>query len=164
MKKIVFALLTICLVFNAFAQTDSSQNYFKSPTISAFNLTKIPDSSSFTNNMLQKNTATVLVFFAPDCDHCQEETKKLTAKMGLFKNVQVLMVTWMEFSMVKKFYADYKLADYANITITRDPQYKFLQYYGVHSIPDIFVYDKNGHYMNHFKKTIPIEEIAALVN
>jgi thioredoxin-related protein len=162
MKKTVFTLIVTCLGFAALAQTDSSQMYFKVPTIPAFNLLKIPDSSNFTNNQLLKNTATVLIFFAPDCDHCQEETKKLTAKIDQLKNTQILLVTWMDFNMVKKFYVDYKLADYSNITITRDPQYKFLQYYGVHSIPDIFVYDKNGKYLNHFKKTIPVEEIAAL--
>jgi thioredoxin-related protein len=162
MKKTVFSLIAICISFGALAQTDSSQNYFKSPIIPAFNLNKIPDSSSFVNDQLKKNTPTVLIFFAPDCDHCQEETKKLTEKMDQLKNVQILMVSWMDFGMVKKFYSDHKLADYSNITVTRDPEYNFLKYYGVHSIPDIFVYDKNGKYLGHFKKTIPVEEIAAL--
>jgi thioredoxin-related protein len=162
MKKIVFSLLALCLVFNALAQTDSSQMYFKSPTIPAFNLIKIPDSSSFINAQLQNNKPTVLIFFAPDCDHCQEATKNLVAKIDQLKNVQIVMVAGMEYGIVKKFYADYKLADCANITVTRDPLFKLPQYYSVHSIPDVYVYDKKGKYLNHFKSKIPVEEIAAL--
>ena len=162
MKKTVFSLIAICLVFTALAQTDSSQNYFKIPTIPAFNLIKIPDSSSFVNDQLQKNKPTLVIFFAPDCDHCQHATKELTEKIDQLKNVQILMVAGMDFSTVKKFYEDYKLADYPNITVTRDPLFKLPQYYSVHSIPDVYVYDKKGKYMNHFKNKIPVEEIAAL--
>ncbi len=161
MKKTVFTLIAICFGFAALAQTDSSQMYFKIPTIPAFNLIKMPDSSSFTNNKMQKDIPTVIIFFAPDCDHCQEATKNLTAKMELLKNVQIVMVAGMEYGIVKKFYADYKLANYPNITVTRDPLFKLPQYYSVHSIPDVYVYDKKGKYLNHFKKDIPVELIAA---
>lgn len=162
MKKTVFTLIAICFGFAALAQTDSSQMYFKVPTIPAFNLIKMPDSSSFTNNQLQKNMPTVVIFFAPDCEHCQEATKNLTAKIDQLKNVQIVMIAGMEYSIVKKFYADYKLADYPNITVTRDPLFKLPQYYSVRSIPDVYVYDKKGMYLNHFKSVIPVELIAEL--
>jgi thiol-disulfide isomerase/thioredoxin len=162
MRKTVFTLMAICSIYAALAQTDSSQMYFKVPTIPAFNLLKVPDSSSFTNNQLQKNIPTVVIFFAPDCDHCQEATKNLTAKMEQLKNVQIVMVAGMEYGIVKKFYNDYKLADYPNITVTRDPLFKLPQYYKVHTIPDVYVYDKKGKYLQHFKSVIPVELIAEL--
>ena len=162
MKKTVFTLIVTCLGFAALAQTDSSQMYFKVPTIPALNLIKMPDSSSFTNNQLQKNIPTVVIFFAPDCDHCQEATKNLTAKIDQLKNVQIVMVAGMEYSIVKKFYADYKLADYPNITVTRDPLFNLPKYYRVQSIPDVYVYDKKGKYLNHYKTVIPVELIAEL--
>jgi thioredoxin-related protein len=163
MKKIVFSLLAICLVFTALAQTDTSQNYFKSQIIPAFNLAKIPDSTVFVNANLKKDMPTVLIFFAPDCDHCQNATKEMASKMDQLKNVQILMVSWMDVSLMKKFYADYKLADYPNISLAKDPSFNLLKYYGVHSIPDVFVYDKKGKYLDHFKTKIPVEEIAALL-
>jgi thiol-disulfide isomerase/thioredoxin len=163
MKKAVSTLIAICVVFNVLAQTDSSQNYFKSKVIPEFYLAKIPDSTAFVNADLQKDKPTVLIFFAPDCDHCQDATKEMTAKMEKLKNVQIVMVTWMDVSLIKKFYADYKLANYPNITVTKDPAYNLLKYYGVHSIPDVFVYDKKGKYLDHFKTKIPVDEIAALL-
>jgi thioredoxin-related protein len=162
MKKAVFSLIAICLVFNALAQTDSSQNYFKFPVIPAFNLIRIPDSTVFTNNQLQKNKPTLVIFFAPDCDHCQHATKNLVEKIDQLKDVQIVMVAGLDFDIVKQFYDEYKLATCPNITITRDPLFKLPQYYSVHSIPDVYVYDKKGKYMTHIKNSIPVEEIAAL--
>ncbi len=162
MKKAVFCLLALGMALGALAQTDSSQNYFKTGTIPAFNLLKLPDSTLVGNNLLKKDTPTVLIFFAPDCDHCQHSTREMTEKIDLLKNMQILMVTWMDANLTNKFYQDYKLASFPNITVTRDPQYNLLKFYGVHSIPDVFVYDKNGRYKAHFKSKIPVEEIAAL--
>ncbi len=162
MKKTVFTLIISCLTLCGFAQIDSTRQYFKSPYIPAFNIRKVPDSSSFTNNMLQKGKPTILVFFDPDCDHCQEATKNFTAKIDRFKDVQILMVTIYEFSRIKKFYKDYKLADFPNITLTRDAVFDLPKFYQVSSIPDVYVYDKNGKLMQHYKKDIPVDEIAAL--
>lgn len=162
MKKTVFTLLAICSAFGAFAQTDTSQQYFKSPTIPAYNIRKLPDSSSFTNNLLQKNKPTVLIFFNPDCEHCQHATKNLVEKIDKLKDVQILMVSVMDYNLVQKFYEDYKIADYPNITMARDGKYELARFYNVASIPDVYVYDKKGKFLNHFKSTIPVEEIAAL--
>ncbi len=162
MKKTVFTLIISCLALGVFAQIDSSQQYFKSPYIPAFNIRKVPDSSSFTHTMLQKNKPTILIFFDPDCDHCQEATKNFTAKIDKFKDVQILMVTIYEFSRIKKFHKDYKIGNFPNITLTRDAVFDLPKFYQVSSIPDVYVYDKNGKLMKHYKKDIPVDEIAAL--
>jgi cytochrome oxidase Cu insertion factor (SCO1/SenC/PrrC family) len=162
MKKTVFTLIAICLVFNVMAQADTTEKYIRFPTIPAFNITKVPDSSSFTNNQLQKNKPTILFFFNPDCDHCQEETKKLTAKIDQLKDVQILMISILDFNSIKKFYKEYKIADYPNITMARETTYNLPGFYNIHSIPDVYVYDKKGNFLKTFKKTFPVKEIAAL--
>ena len=162
MKNAVFTLLVISFAFSAWAQTDTSQQYFKSPAIPAFNIRKVPDSSSFTNNLLQKDKPTVLIFFNPDCEHCQDATKKMVSKIDKLKDVQILMVSVLDYKLVKKFYEDYKIADYPNITMARDGKYELPRFYNIYSIPDVYVYDKKGKFLNHFKTTIPVEEITAL--
>jgi thiol-disulfide isomerase/thioredoxin len=162
MKKMSFTVFISCLVLSGFAQIDSTQQYFKSPYIPAFNITKVPDSSSFTNTMLQKGQPTILVFFDPDCDHCQHATKNFTEKIDRFKDIQILMVTIYEFSRIKKFYKDYKLARFPNLILTRDAVFDLPKFYQVSAIPDVYVYDKNGKLMGHYKKDIPVDEIAAL--
>jgi cytochrome oxidase Cu insertion factor (SCO1/SenC/PrrC family) len=162
MKKLFFTFIGVCIVFTALAQTDTSQKYFKFPTIPKFSIVKIPDSSSFTNSQLLKNKPTVLFFFNPDCEHCQEETKKLTAKIDQLKDVQILMISILDFNSIKKFYNEYKIADYPNITMARETTYNLPGFYNIHTIPDIYVYDKKGNFINTFKKSFPVKEIAAL--
>jgi thiol-disulfide isomerase/thioredoxin len=162
MKKTVFTFMITCLALGGFAQIDSSQQYFKSPYIPAFNIRKLPDSSSFTNNMLQKDKPVIVVFFDPDCDHCQHATKNFTAKMDRFKDVQILMVTIYEFSRIKKFSNDYKLSKFPNIILTRDVGFDLPRFYNVSSLPDVYVYDKDGKLIKHYKQDIPVDEIATL--
>ena len=160
--RLVFTLLAICTVFNASAQADTSLKYIKFPTIPAFTITKIPDSSSFTNTKLKKNKPVVFFFFNPDCDHCHLETKNLIAKIDQLKDVQILMISILDFNAIKKFHTEYKLADYPNITIARETTYNLPGFFSIHSIPDVYVYDKQGKFLKTFKKSFPVEEIAAL--
>ena len=162
MKKIVFALLVLCISLYASAQTDSSQKYFKSPAIPPFSITKVPDSSNFTQTKLKKNKPTVFFFFNPDCDHCHQETKNLIAKIDQLKNVQILMISILDFNAIKKFHADYKIAKYPNITMARETTYNLPGFFGIHSIPDVYVYDKRGRFIATYKKEFPVEKIAAL--
>lgn len=162
MKKLFFTFIAICLVFNALAQTDSSQKYFKLPAIPTFTITKVPDSSSFSNNKLKKNKPLVFFFFNPDCDHCHQETKNLIAKIELLKDVQILMISILDFNAIKNFHTQYKLADYPNITLARETTRNLPGFFNIHGIPDVYVYDKKGNFLKHFKNAVPVEEIAAL--
>jgi cytochrome oxidase Cu insertion factor (SCO1/SenC/PrrC family) len=162
MKKTVFTIMGLSFVLIGLAQTDSSQKYFKSPTIPPFSITKVPDSSNFTQAKLKKNKSTVFFFFNPDCDHCHQETKNLIAKIDQLKDVQILMISILDFNAIKKFHTEYKIANYPNITMARETTYNLPGFYNIHSIPDVYVYDKQGKFLKTFKKNFPVEEIAAL--
>jgi len=101
------------------------------------------------------------MMFSPDCEHCQAETKELTAKIDLFKKAQIIMVSPLDFKYIRKFYDEYKIADYPNITMGRDPSYFLGTFYKVRSFPSVFVYNKKGKLVNHFIGSYPVEEIAA---
>ena len=66
-----------------------------------------------------------------------------------------------QFAKARKFYEEYKLADYPNITMGRDPSYMLGTFYKVRSFPSIFVYDKKGNFVTSFVGSTPIEQIAA---
>ena len=162
MRRLVFTIFTLFTIFSASAQADTSLKYIKFPTIPTFTITKVPDSSSFTHKQLKKKKPTIFFFFNPDCDHCHQETKNLIAKIDQLKDVQILMVSILDYNSIKKFYTEYKIASYPNITIARETTYNLPGFFSIHSIPDVYVYDKNGKFLKTFKKTFPVEEIAAL--
>jgi thioredoxin-related protein len=104
------------------------------------------------------------MMFSPDCEHCQAETKQLTAKIELFNKAQILMVSPLDFNVMKQFYKDYKIGDYSNITMARDPTYFLGTFFKIRTFPSIFVYDKKGNFVNSFFGSVPIEQIAAALD
>ncbi|MGF2411531.1 MAG: TlpA family protein disulfide reductase, partial [Ferruginibacter sp.] len=144
-----------------FAQADTSLLYLRFPIVPTFKLTNIADSSYFTKADLKKKKATVIIIFSPTCEHCIEETKELKEKIGLFKKAQIVMVSPLEYSYLRQFYDENKIADYPTITMGRDPGYFLGVFYKVRSLPSVFVYNKKGNFVKSFIGSTPIEEIAA---
>jgi len=142
------------------AQADSTLIYQRFPIIPPFNIIKVPDSTRFTKDDLSKKKATIIIIFSPDCEHCQHETKELTTHIKLFKKAQIVMASPLEHHYLKKFYEEYKIADYPNIIMGRDAIYFLGTFYHVRSFPAIFVYDKKGHFVKSFDGNDPIEKIA----
>ena len=167
MKKVFFSLVLLFLVKISFAQTavkDSLPVYERFPTVPPFKIMTVPDSAAFTKDNLKKKKAVIIMVFSPDCSHCQHETKDLTAHMDLFKDVQIVMASHLDYNEILKFYKDYNIAAYPNITMGRDGEYMLGTFYSVHSYPSIFVYNKKGQFVKSFDGSYPIEKIADAVN
>ncbi len=160
MRNILLSLIFSILSLAGKAQADSADIYRRFPTLPAFNITKIADSAKFTKDDLVKKRATIFILFNPFCDHCKHGTDDLKASIELFKDVQIVMASPVEFSYLKKFYDDYKIADYPNIIMGRDPSNYLGTFFNVQSIPAIFVYDKKGHFVKRFGSANTFSQIA----
>jgi thioredoxin-related protein len=163
LKKYILLFLIAAFAKTTVAQTDSSLLYLRFPIVPSFKLTNVADSSFFTKNDLKRKKATIIMMFSPDCEHCQAETKELTAHINLFKKAQIIMASPLDFNYLRKFYDEYKIADYPAITMGRDPSYFLGTFFKVRSFPAIFVYDKKGNLVTSFTGSTPIEELAAAI-
>jgi thioredoxin-related protein len=161
MKKLIIAILLISGFQKADAQEDSLPVYRRFPTLPAFTITTVPDSIKFTKADLKKRKVTLIMLFNPDCSHCQDATKDLIEHMDLFKKARIIMVTSLDFSSIKKFYDDYKIAGYPNITMGRDGTYFLGTFYKIHNYPSIFLYNKKGKFVEAFEGSVKMEKIAA---
>lgn len=160
MKKFFFFLITVLACQSLVAQHEpDSLLYLRFPTVPPFKLYKVPDSTVFTKDNLQKKKATIVIVFSPDCEHCQEETKQITENIALFKKTQIVMASPIDFDYIKKFYEEYNIAKYPTITMGRDPSYFLGTFYKVRSFPSIFIYNKKGKLVNWFSGSTPIEKI-----
>jgi len=168
MKKLLFVISTLLISYAGFSQTDAAADnrpeFVKDPTIPNFTIYKAPDSTVYTNHDLKKNKATLLMIFSPECGHCQNETKELEKYIDHFKNVQILMVTWLPYSEMMAFYHNFKIADYPEITMGWDKKDFFLPYYHVQMYPDLVVYDKHGKYVNSFSGVIKLQDVVDALN
>ena len=55
----------------------------KDPFIPEFSIL-LADSTHFTNKNIQKGRPTVIVYFSPECSHCQADAKNLMEKLDSF--------------------------------------------------------------------------------
>jgi Thioredoxin-like len=105
----------------------------------------------------------VVMYFSPDCDHCQEETRRLTDSMYLFENWQFVFVSYAPFGELKKYYADYGLHRFSNIIYGRDTQFFFPRFYNVKFTPFVAVYGADWKLIRVFEGGTTAAKLAAVI-
>ena len=73
------------------------------------------------------------------------------------------MASPLEYRFLKQFYDEFKIGDYSNITMGRDPGYYFGTFYHVRAFPAIFLYDKKGNFIKKFDGSTPVEMIPSFL-
>jgi thiol-disulfide isomerase/thioredoxin len=148
MKPLFPVLLLLALASEVGAQTDTSQPapppapYLQTREVPSFKILMMDSATWFYKYQLPKNKPVVVVYFNPDCDHCQTETKLIMENMERFRNVQFVFVSAAPFAEIKKFYQEYGMAAHANIKMGFDPKYFIPSFYRVRYTPFVAVYNK----------------------
>ena len=107
----------------------------------------------------------MIIYFAPDCGHCQHLAAEMRPKLPKFKNVQIVMITFTRteypyLNMIRDFVKTYDLNKYSNITVgTEYPTYKVQQFYKIRNTPFIALYDSNGTLIKTFEKVPKVDEL-----
>lgn len=162
LKKIFILFVLAFISCSGFSQKDSTQEkpiYLRFPTIPEFTIYKAPDSTAFTRNDLRKKRNTIFMIFSPDCEYCQHETEMLLKNIKEFKNTQIVMITYLPYKEMIKFYHIYKIADYPQITMARDTRFFFPVFFKVRNLPSLFVYDMKGNFKKAFEGDVKPETL-----
>ncbi|MDB5153992.1 MAG: redoxin protein [Mucilaginibacter sp.] len=161
MKKLLLILSLIIV-----AGCTQAQNKQNIENIPPFKILK-SDSTYFTPANLKKNKPVMIIYFSPDCSHCQHLVYEMKPKMKQFGDTQIVMVTFTEFTMlkmIKNFTRDFGLAKYPNITVgTEGHTYVVQQYYQVKTTPYIAIYDHKGKLVQAFDKVPSMEELIIAI-
>lgn len=163
-KNIFFFLFFVPIFFAASAQIpkESQPVYLKNPTIPSFKV-YTTDSILFTKENLPKGKPIILIYFSPDCAHCQNEAQEIKKNMNIFKNAFFLWVSFRPLHEIKNFGKKYKLSKYKNVQFVNDPKYFLPSFYKVEFTPFIAVYNVHGFFTKEFRHgTTPIELAAAI--
>lgn len=166
MKRIVLliGLLTTMLVASAQTTTEENKNapYLKVPHIPPFAILQT-DSVWFYKKDLPKNTPIVIIYFSPDCSHCQWEVKEIIDSMQYFQKAFFVLGAYKNMGEIKEFNEKYKVSTMPNMRIGRDTSYFLPQFYKVKFTPFIAVYDEDGNFMKAFPQGAQIAELKALL-
>ena len=161
MKKL-FILFSLIIV----AGCTQAQNKQNIDNIPPFKILRT-DSTYFTPANLKKHKPVMIIYFSPDCSHCQHLVYEMKPKMKSFGDIQIVMVTFTDFDrlkMIRNFTRDFDLAKYPNIIIgTEGHTYVVQKYYQVMTTPYIAIYDHKGKLVKGFDKVPSMDELIATV-
>src|SRR6185503_4156406 len=159
MKTRLILFLFSFLSISVFAQNQSDPPYKRFPTIPPLKLLLTDSTTIFTDKDLKKNKPVFLILFSPDCEHCQKETEELISKIDSFKNIQIVMATFMTVDKIKPFYESNKLDRFPNITVGYDMQHMLATYYRISFTPFLAFYDKKGNLIDGFQGALPLTKV-----
>ena len=126
------------------------------PPMSATNA----DGSQFRLNELKGNN--ILVFFQPDCDHCQREGKAIADNLEKFSEYQLYFISVDDFNQMNVFAGNYDLADKRNVAFARATLDDILNNLGRISPPSLYIY-REGKLIKHLDGEKNIEEILGYI-
>lgn len=158
MKK--FFILFVLIFAAGYCQ---AQTYTPPPVIPPYQLLNA-DSITVTPANLKKNKPVMIIYFQPDCSHCQHMMYEMKPKMNDFKKIQVVMITFVQLKALKVFYRDFDLIKYRNFTVgTEGYSLKVQKYYQIKTTPYIAIYYKNGKLFKAWEKAPVVDELVEAV-
>jgi peroxiredoxin len=104
----------------------------------------------------------VLIYFHPECEHCQYEAKEIGLRADEFNNCQLVMVTPdVSLARIEKFCEEYQLWEIDNIEVLLDRESKFELTFGNAVLPSVYIYDKGQKLKKQFLGETKPEAIVA---
>jgi|SRR5580692_7650693 thiol-disulfide isomerase/thioredoxin len=133
--------------------------FMRYPTVPPFRLLKLDSTTYLTKDDLRKNRQTIVMFFSPDCPHCQHQTEAILADSKDFRDIEIVMATFQPFSEMKIFNERYKIYEHPNILIGRDEHYVLPPFYKIKNLPYLALYDKKGNLITTFEGNQKAEDL-----
>jgi protein-disulfide isomerase len=157
--KNIFILLSLIIT----AGCTRAQDLSKIKNIPSYRILDA-DSVYRTPANLKKNQPVMIVYFSPDCSHCQQLMYEMKEEMKTFSKIQVVMISMVDYRLIKAFKRDFGISAYPNFTVgTEGGSYQVLQYYNVKSTPYIAIYNHQHKLLKAYPKAPKIKELAAMV-
>lgn len=154
MKRRLFVwLIFVFAVAFLFCQSGNAQ------TIPPFRM-QLTNGKMFTSRDVSKEKPVIIIYFAPDCEHCQALIHSLLKRMNEFKKTQIILVSFEPLSMVTNFEKDYHLPAYRNIKCgTETPTFYFRNLFKLSKTPFTALYNKKGNLIISYKNETPLEDL-----
>jgi thiol-disulfide isomerase/thioredoxin len=128
-------------------------------TMPAFQM-KLSNGKAFSSSQLSSKKPTIIIYFAPDCEHCQVLMKQLFNKINTFKNTEIVMVTFESLQSVAGFEKQFQTFKYPNIKVGMEvPVFFFRKYYQLEHTPFTALFDKNKKLIVSYKEYTPLDDL-----
>jgi cytochrome oxidase Cu insertion factor (SCO1/SenC/PrrC family) len=162
--RFIVIFTSLFFTLSAQAQEDSVPlaPYLKTRQVPGFKLLLTDSATYFYKYQLKKSTPSIIIFFNPECDHCQTEAKHISDSIQLLQKVQIVFASSAPLADIKKFADEYGLLSHPNIKVGRDEKYFLSTFYRLRYAPFVAVYDEKGDLMKVFEGGTTIKILSQL--
>lgn len=160
MKQLPVLFLLLVISAHCTLRSRNSTN----ESIPSLNLLLSDSLTIFNTKHVALGKPTLLIYFSPDCELCQDEIKELLYKIDILSNTQIYLLTPMPFTELQDFNKKYNLKHYKNITIGYDFENAFYNYFKVPNFPCTIIYDTKMNLIRIYKKPVSPEEIKNAID
>ncbi len=103
----------------------------------------------------------MLVFFLPDCDHCQREARQISNNLNAFKDYTLYFVSTAPLPEQEQFGREYNLAGQPNVSFAQTSPEELYKHFGLFPTPTVYIYQEGGRLVKIFRDETPVEQIIA---
>lgn len=106
------------------------------------------------------NKPTVIIYFHPECEHCQYEASEIGKQAEQFGKANMILITPDDSTKrIEAFAVKYHLWEVDNLTILLDRNSQFKNQFGTSVFPSVFIYGFDKKLLKMYKGETKIEVI-----
>jgi thiol-disulfide isomerase/thioredoxin len=140
------------------AQQDTTPLFKRFSSVPPISLLK-SDSSLITKDGLKKNRPVMLMYFSPECHHCQHQMEDLIKRMDDLKKIEIVLATYQPMEELISFQEKYRLNEYPNIQAGRDTRFFIVPFFKIRNLPYLALYDKKGNLIKTYEGNVKVDTL-----
>ena len=150
-SSIILVCVSVACLFSSLTFSQSSLPPFKM---------YLSNNTVFSATDLPRNKPIIVIYFDPDCDHCQKLVNGVFKRINNLKKAEIVMVTFKPVAEVAAFEKKYKTHNYSNINVgTEGTSYQLRNYYKLMNMPFTALYDKDQKLSSSYGQEISVDEL-----
>ena len=159
------AILYIILIFSLSCHLQSSNGDTLSSIkkLLAFKILSIDSSLCLDSGNIGQGHPIVFIYFSPDCNHCQNETKEILDHVSQLKHTKIYWVTNDPTDATKEFYSYFRFDTVKNMFVCKDYNYSFYRAYLPPDVPYIAIYNSKNKLVKVYRGETNIQSIISSV-
>ncbi len=164
MKKLLLILFVALKVNSVYAQDYDTIPPYQKDSLHIPSFTVLKTDSTYTNDKkIPDNKPVVIVYFSPECGHCQITADEFSKKMAEMKDIFFVWVSYYPLPEIKAFAKKFNLQQFTNIIIGRDENYTIPSYFRVKFTPFMAVYNKEHHLIQTYQQGTEADTLINLL-
>ena len=111
---------------------------------------------------LRKDQPLMIIYFDPTCEHCHVFINELLKQINLFKDVQIVMITYVPLDQVKSYMAGSELSKQPVIKVgTEGTTFVVRYFYDIRQFPYVALHKKDGTLISTYESKVPDPDVLA---